>query len=48
MNTVTMLDGQDTSLDFAAMLEESFEMEQPERGDILTGTVLAIETRHDQ
>jgi len=45
MNTVTMLDGQETSLDFAAMLEESFEMEQPERGDILTGTVLAIDNQ---
>ncbi|MDL1901588.1 S1 RNA-binding domain-containing protein [Anaerolineae bacterium CFX9] len=30
-------------LDFAAMLEASFAEEQPERGDIVTGTVVAVD-----
>jgi small subunit ribosomal protein S1 len=30
-------------MDFLALLEESFTFEQPERGDLLTGTVLAID-----
>lgn len=30
-------------VDFAAMLEESFAREEPERGDILQGTILAID-----
>jgi small subunit ribosomal protein S1 len=45
MENVPTLDAQDTGLDFAALLEESFAMEQPERGDILTGTVLAIDNQ---
>lgn len=32
-------------MDFMAMLEESFAIEQPERGDLLTGTVLAIDNQ---
>ena len=45
MENVPTLDAQDTGLDFAALLEELFAMEQPERGDILTGTVLAIDNQ---
>jgi len=30
-------------MDFLALLEESFSMEQPERGDLLSGTILAID-----
>ena len=30
-------------MDFMALLEESFSIEQPERGDVLTGTILAID-----
>ncbi|MBX3081463.1 MAG: S1 RNA-binding domain-containing protein [Anaerolineae bacterium] len=30
-------------MDFMALLEESFSLEQPERGDVLTGTILAID-----
>jgi small subunit ribosomal protein S1 len=30
-------------MDFMTMLEESFNFEQPERGDLLTGTILAID-----
>lgn len=45
MENVPTLDAQDTGLDFAALLEESFAMEQPERGDILTGTVLAVDNQ---
>jgi small subunit ribosomal protein S1 len=30
-------------MDFLTLLEESFSMEQPERGDLLTGTILAID-----
>lgn len=44
MDTVTTLDAPE-SVDFAAMLEESFNVEQPERGDILTGTVLTIDNQ---
>ena len=29
--------------DFAALLEESFAREEPQRGDIIQGTVLAID-----
>jgi small subunit ribosomal protein S1 len=32
-------------LDFAALLEESFAQEQPERGDIVTGVVLAADNQ---
>jgi small subunit ribosomal protein S1 len=32
-------------MDFMTMLEESFTFEQPERGDLLTGTVLAIDNQ---
>jgi len=32
-------------MDFAALLEESFAFEQPERGDLLTGLVLAIDNQ---
>jgi small subunit ribosomal protein S1 len=32
-------------MDFMTMLEESFAFEQPERGDLLTGTVLAIDNQ---
>jgi small subunit ribosomal protein S1 len=32
-------------MDFVAMLEESLSFEQPERGDLLTGTVLAIDNQ---
>ena len=32
-------------MDFGALLEESFNFEQPERGDLLTGTVLAIDNQ---
>jgi small subunit ribosomal protein S1 len=32
-------------MDFGALLEESFSFEQPERGDLLTGTVLAIDNQ---
>ncbi|MCC7451415.1 MAG: S1 RNA-binding domain-containing protein [Anaerolineae bacterium] len=32
-------------MDFLTMLEESFAFEQPERGDLLTGTVLAIDNQ---
>src|SRR5258708_18257878 len=32
-------------MDFLALLEESFSFEQPERGDLLTGTVLAIDNQ---
>lgn len=32
-------------MDFMTMLEESFAMEQPERGDLLTGIVLAIDNQ---
>ncbi|MBN2470762.1 MAG: S1 RNA-binding domain-containing protein [Anaerolineae bacterium] len=43
MENVTTLDAAE-SLDFAALLEASFDdMEQPDRGDILTGTVLTID-----
>lgn len=42
MENVTTLDAAE-SVDFAALLEASFDMEQPERGDILTGTVLTID-----
>ena len=45
MENVSTLDVQDTDLDFATLLEESFAMEQPERGDILTGTVLAVDNQ---
>jgi len=44
MNDVTTLDAQE-SVDFATLLEESFAVEQPERGDLLTGTVLAIDNQ---
>jgi len=30
-------------MDFMTLLEESFSMEQPERGDLLSGTILAID-----
>jgi small subunit ribosomal protein S1 len=32
-------------MDFGALLAESFSFEQPERGDLLTGTVLAIDNQ---
>ncbi len=32
-------------MDFMTLLEESFAIEQPERGDLLTGTVLAIDNQ---
>ncbi len=32
-------------MDFVAMLEQSFNFEQPERGDLITGTVLAIDNQ---
>ncbi len=32
-------------MDFAALLEESFAVEQPERGDIVMGTVLAVDNQ---
>lgn len=32
-------------MDFLALLEQSFDFEQPERGDLLTGTVLAIDNQ---
>src|SRR5258707_2443529 len=32
-------------MDFVALLEQSFAFEQPERGDLLTGTVLAIDNQ---
>lgn len=32
-------------MDFAAMLEASFAEEQPERGDIVTGTILAVDSQ---
>jgi small subunit ribosomal protein S1 len=32
-------------MDFVAMLEQSFSFEQPERGDLLNGTVLAIDNQ---
>lgn len=45
METVTTLDAPE-SVDFAALLEASFEsIEQPERGDILTGIVLTIDNQ---
>ncbi len=44
MDDVTILEGQE-SVDFATLLEESLAMEQPERGDILTGTVLAVDNQ---
>ncbi len=44
MNDVTTWDAQD-SVDFATLLEASFDLEQPERGDILTGTVLAMDNQ---
>jgi small subunit ribosomal protein S1 len=44
MNEVTTLDAQE-SVDFATMLEASFDVEQPERGDLLTGTVLVIDNQ---
>jgi small subunit ribosomal protein S1 len=33
----------DTDVDFATLLEESFKKGMPERGDIVTGTILAID-----
>ncbi len=45
MEDVQTLDAQDAGVDFAALLEASFTMEQPERGDLLTGTVLAIDNQ---
>ncbi len=32
-------------MDFVAMLEQSFNFEQPERGDLLNGTVLAVDNQ---
>jgi small subunit ribosomal protein S1 len=32
-------------MDFVTLLEESFSFEQPERGDLLTGTILAIDNQ---
>src|ERR1700690_4257954 len=32
-------------MDFFGMLGESFSFEQPERGDLLTGTILAIDNQ---
>src|SRR5215813_7676726 len=32
-------------MDFKTLLEESFAVEQPERGDLLTGTILAIDNQ---
>ena len=34
---------EDNELDFAALLEASFAEEAPERGDIVTGTIVAID-----
>src|SRR5664279_1128530 len=34
---------EDTDLDFAALLEASFAEEAPERGDIITGNIVAID-----
>jgi small subunit ribosomal protein S1 len=45
MEDVKTLDAQEAGTDFAALLEASFAMEQPERGDILVGTVLAIDNQ---
>lgn len=44
MSDATSWDAQD-SVDFATLLEASFDIEQPERGDILTGTVLAMDNQ---
>ncbi len=45
MENVPTLDAREEGIDFAALLDASFAMEQPERGDILTGTVLAIDNQ---
>jgi small subunit ribosomal protein S1 len=35
----------DMEMDFAALLEESFARQEPQRGDIVTGTVLAVDNQ---
>ena len=45
MNDVKTLDVEESDLDFAALLEESFIMDQPSRGDVVTGTVLAVDNQ---
>jgi small subunit ribosomal protein S1 len=44
MEPVTTLDAGE-SVDFATLLEQSFDMQQPERGDILNGVVLAVDNQ---
>ncbi|GAB4569401.1 MAG: S1 RNA-binding domain-containing protein [Anaerolineae bacterium] len=44
MENVTTLDAQE-SVDFAALLEASLDIKQPERGDILTGIVLTVDNQ---
>jgi small subunit ribosomal protein S1 len=44
MDDVTLLDAQE-SVDFATLLEASFDVEQPERGDIVMGSVLAVDNQ---
>ncbi len=44
MEPVTTVDAGE-SVDFATLLEQSFDMQQPERGDILNGVVLAIDNQ---
>jgi small subunit ribosomal protein S1 len=44
MSSFSNLSGEDQNLDFAALLEQSFEeIDTIDRGDILTGTILAID-----
>ncbi len=44
MHLLTSLDQYTDDMDFAALLDASFNAEQIERGDILTGTVLAVDS----
>lgn len=43
MQTENLMDIVESEMDFAALLEASFAEEEPERGDIVTGTVLAVD-----
>ncbi len=42
-STQTSTDVPESEMDFLTLLEESFAVEQPERGDIVTGTVLSVD-----
>ncbi len=42
-STHTSTDVPEPEMDFLTLLEESFAVEQPERGDIVTGTVLSVD-----